>query len=349
MAGLWCDGFDHYGNSSVARDNMLDGVYAQLGNQVNVSTSIVRTGTYSLRTLDGENNLITRRVFGGTKTRVGVGFGFYLSALPSVSNALFPFSFRDSDNNIQVKIGINTDGTITAYRDTTAIGTSDSPAVTAAAWQHMECWVTCDNSAGTVEVRVNGVTVLDLSSLDTQGQSTSAMTQWAFYNSVNPVCQSWIDDLFAADDSGSYNNDFIGDRRVLTQMPVADTAQADWPLSTGSDGYALIDDVSPDDDSSYIYAETSGLDSEFALDDLPEEVSAIAFTNLVHRSRKDEAGDCNVQTGMVSGGEVASGTDRAITSEYTYWGDVIELDPDTGAPFSRSGWNAATLRISRTA
>jgi hypothetical protein len=72
--------------------------------------------------------------------------------------------------------------------------------------------------------------------------------------------------------------------------------------------------------------------------------------------RKTDAGAGNVQMGLVSSAvgsppapAVANGADRPITEVYTYWQDVIELDPATGAPWAASAVNDVKLRFERTA
>ncbi|MEG0818334.1 MAG: hypothetical protein RSG56_02725, partial [Brevundimonas sp.] len=63
---------------------------------------------------------------------------------------------------------------------------------------------------------------------------------------------------------------------------------------------------------------------------------------------QSQPGTTWVQQGIVSGGDVALGLDRSITEAYTYWADVIEVDPDTGAPWTRAAYNASRRRFVKT-
>jgi len=71
----------------------------------------------------------------------------------------------------------------------------------------------------------------------------------------------------------SYVDDWVvgyggwpGDLRIVRAQPTGDTATEEWTPSTGVDSYAMLDEVGPDDDTTYIY--TSGSDGEQTLVDI---------------------------------------------------------------------------------
>lgn len=368
MALIFCDGFDHYG---VDETNMLDGVYAELrtgfGSAAPAAlvTTNPRTGTHNLRWTDHAsetNSRVVRRVLGGAKTTVGLAVAAYLNALPSANDIYVLYDFRDTANVVQVSIIVQSTGIIAAFRGDrqtgTQIGTTATPAVTADAYQHIETMVTFDSTVGEVEVRVNGVTVLSLTGVDTTASANQECSQIGLTCGPNnttlsltdPNVTTDIDDCFCYDDTGSFNNTFIGDRRVLTLFPNADTAIADWTPLSGS-GFSNIDEADPDDDTSYITAAAGAspaLASEFDLDDLPVGVASISAVVVVNRMRKTTAGVANVQASLVSGASEAAGTDRALTEAYTYYQDVIEADPDTAAPFTPAAVDSVKLKVERT-
>lgn len=365
MALLWCDGFDHYGADE---NNLLDGVWAEVSSGMVLDASNPRTGTHALRHPGGttNGNNIARRVFGAGLTTVGFGHAFYLENLPAQNDRVGIAQFRDINNNAQISIQVLTTGAVrvvgagTANRlDGPVIATSDDAVVTAGAYQHFECMVTIDDTAGAVEVRINGTTVIAVTDVDTKQTAESDVRQVTFgkYGALTTSApEMWFDDVFCWDTSGSQNNDFIGDRRVITLFPNEDTAQADWSVVDGAsppgEGYEAIDEADPDDDDSYIATDTVGHVSEFELENVPADIVTISAIQLVNRMRKDDAGTCNVQASLVTGGSPeaeANGADRPITEIYTYWQDVIELDPDSAAPWTPEGFNASRLKLERTA
>ena len=349
MALLWCDGFDHYG----VIGNMTEGVYAQVAN-VSLSTSNPRTGTHHL-SIQSSGTL--RRVLGGAKTTVGLAAAFYYASLPTQNNSTRIFTYHDAANSPQITIVLESTGVISVRRGTTtgtSLGDSGTPVITAETYQHIECVVFFSQTVGTVEVRVNGVTVVSISGVDTVNTGLVECSQVLIGGSSGgggaaPVD---IDDYFCYDDTGSFNNTFLGDRRVLTLFPDADTIQADWtPVGSGT-GFGAIDEANPDGDTTYISAGIPGSPtptSEFGMENLPAGVSAISGVVLVNMSRKTEAGIANVQMSVISGASETAGTDQPMTEIYTYRQDVFEIDPASAAPFTPSEVDALLIKADRTA
>jgi hypothetical protein len=301
---------------------------------------------------------VLRRVLGGAKTTVGIAGAFYYPSLPATARTVRIFDFRDASNAVQVSIGLDTTGTISAYRGLvnsgTLLGVSASPVITAETYSHIEAMVFFSQTVGTVEVRVNGVTVLSLTGLDTVSSSLVECSQVAIggNSAIGAGVAVDIDDVFCYDDTGSFNNTFIGDRRVLTLFPDADTIQADWAVVGAANGFDAINQATPDGDTTYISAGVPGSPtptSEFSMENLPAGVSAISGVVLVNMSRKTEAGIANVQMSVISGASELAGTDQPMTEIYTYRQDVFETDPASAAPFTTSEVDALLIKADRTA
>lgn len=357
MALQFIDGFDHYGTGAGSLTAMANGVYANVG-QTGPSNTQVRTGTYGLK-MAAVSNDFYRRVFSGSVATAGLGYAHWCGSLP-VNNATYILAaFRDSGNLDQCAIVLQSTGAIAAYRGNGAIngsysallGTS-SPVIVTSSWQHIECRVTIDDTVGTVEVRVDGVTVLSLTGKDTKATATAGTAQVMWGRGSDsigtPVVTEYIDDLFAWDTTGGANNDFIGDRRVRTIFPDGNAATQEWAVTGAASAYQAINEAAPDGDTSYISASTSPTTSEFTLQDAPVSVGAISGAQTYVYAKKTDAGTATMQVSMLSGVSVSAGADRPVTTAYTYWMDMHPVDPATGAPWTRDGLNAATLRVRRT-
>lgn len=357
---IFCDGFDHYG---LDETNMTDGAYAQVDSaalQWALSTTIPRTGTHNLRR--GVSGLgQVRRVFpGGLETSVGQAAAVRFSNLPTSNNVYVLYDFRDTANAIQISLIVQSTGILSVKRGNMTsgveIGVTLTPAVVAEAYQHIETFVTFNNTTGSIEVRVNGVTVISETGIDTVSSSNEEASQVALHCGHNITSATGhgvitdVDDYFCYDDSGSFNNTFIGDRRVLTLFPDADTAQADWTPLSGT-GFSNIDEPDPDDDTTYISTAAGGSPnpvSEFSMENLPAGVSTISAVVIVNRMKKTEAGLANVLPSIVSGSSEAPGEDHPLTEAYAYYHEVIEADPDTSSPFTPSAVDSAKLKLERT-
>lgn len=353
---IWAEGFDHYGTSpNGGRDAMLSGEWAQFssaGNPPVISTDQKRTGSYSLKLAYNHlalTGLIARRVIGSTKTVVGIGFGVYLDSLPVLNNE-HGLEIRNGSNVNILRVSVDSDGSIGLYKGSghTSIGNSD-PCIGASSWNHIETKVIVDNVVGEVEVRVNGLPVIHLTNLDL---GVSGASQFVWGNPDGDVAvsdQTWyIDDIVVWDDTGTYNNDFMGGQRVVLIFPNADTAQDDWVPVGDSDAFDCVDNVPPDGDSTYISSDNTGDVTEMELAGLPPETQNIAGVYIPFMGKLEDAGVGNVQISLVSGGEVSLGPDTVLTTAYTYWGGIHETDPDTDAPWTKTALEAALLRIEKT-
>ena len=115
--------------------------------------------------------------------------------------------------------------------------------------------VVFNDTTGSIVVKVDGVTVLSVSGIDTVATGNVECTQVVFGTSNTNQAVTWyMDDLHVFDGLGSVNNDFIGDKRVLLQLPDADTAVTDWVRNGGATDYERINELSQDGDTTYIEA-----------------------------------------------------------------------------------------------
>lgn len=357
MAILWAESFDYYGLSETA---MTNGLWAQVSSW-DLSTTRARTGTHSLSlTAPGSTagQAVARRVFGGAKTTVGVAFASYLTDLPA-SNNTYGIEFRDTANNENLSIVIQSTGILTARRGATATGTTiastDAPALVANAWNHIEIKAVAGNgTAGAVEVRVNEVTVLNLTGIDTVDTSNVEFSQvvWGELSGTQPTTIGWyLDDIFTWDTNVVGDNDvvdFVGDKKVFTCFTTADTAEADFLKSAGATGYTLIDEATPDD-ADYIYSATDGDVSEFEITDLPANAAEVIAVIPVPRVLKTDAGTVFFKADLVTNGDATAADEIPATTQATYWPFVFTKNPDTGVPHTPTTFNATKLRLSRVA
>lgn len=349
MALQFIDSFDHYGTGATGTANMLAGPYAQ-ADQSNPSATQKRTGINSLE-IELGTAIKYRRVLSSAQTVVSVGFGIFLTALPTNNNSYYPITFRDAANSVQVSLIINSTGTVSVYRGTgtgTLLGTS-SIALTASAWHHLEIKVVFSQTVGTVTVNINSISALALTGLDTVNTALVECSQIAAtIAGAGNAHVYYIDDLYCTDGSGSSNTGLLGDCKVYTLYPNADGALEEWTLSTGTDSFALIDEAIPDGDTTYIEAAAVNDDTEVGFENLPADVVNVYGVQVVSSMKKTDAGACSVQQSINSDGTVGTGTTHSITTAYTYWQSMFEVDPDTSAQWTKAGVDAAQVRVTRT-
>lgn len=348
---IWADSFDHYG---LLTSNMLAGVYAQLltssAGTIDISTAFARTGTHSLKfgTANSGNPTLARRTFGGSpRITCGIGMAAYMTALPS-TNVAAGFQLRDISNTAILTAIMQSDGSICIRKGSEAGAVQDiSDAVlSAGTFHHIELWATFDTVAGAFEVRVNGRTVLNTGGLNLGSVGAAQVVFGSFV--TRDIGDWYLEDIFAADDSGTYNNTFLGAQRILTEFPTGDTAQADWALNGAGTGHGCISEAAQDGDTTYISAPTAGNKSDFSLPSLPSELAEIAGVYVPVMARLNAAGIGNIKPSMKSSTDLLAGNDDPLTTGYTYYGSVFEYDPHTSAAWTKAGLEAALLRLEKS-
>lgn len=357
MAIRWMDNFSMYGSDEAL---MLNGLYAAnssiLGScalvddpDPNITSTVL--SHFGLGAGSGQT---TRFVLPSTQATVGVALRLWMNHLPSDSAmSAVPIVFCDGSNVTLMSLWITTTGVIHMLRSGTTSGStivaqSTGPVLVANAWQHIEAKVFFSATVGTIEVRVDGVVVINATGLNTTAGPCAQIRQENDNNSTGGGIGWYIKDYIIWDGSGSENNNFVGSCSVVTLTPTSDSS-FNWTASTGSTGFNLIDEVPPNEETDYISAaDPPPAASTFGLSNLPVDVTSVKGLMSVVRARKTDGGDGKLQNSMVSAGVAGAGTDRAVTTSYTYWFDVFEVDPNTGSAWAPAAVDAATLKLNRT-
>lgn len=342
MSILFMDNFSNYGGSIA---HMKEGVWAAssgvlnlLANPDGVSSGLV------LRASDSGAESI-RKVFDqGPQTTVGIHVRVYFPEL-SATNTTF-IRLLDQAAATQVGISMDASGYLSVTRGSTVLGTTAAPAIVAGSWIHLELKVVVSETVGTIELRVDERTVIDLENQDTVATSNVEISGFLLGNGTNSTV--YFNDLILWNGSGSENNDFLGDYSVVTLLPVSDIA-LNWATSSGATGYNLIDETLTVDDTDYISADDSPpAASEFGLSDLPADIVSVKALQTVARMLKTDSGTATGQVSLKSGGVLDSGDDHAVSVSATYYVDISELDPDTSALWTPVSVNNASVVIDRT-
>jgi hypothetical protein len=214
----------------------------------------------------------------------------------------------------------------------TVLGTS-TETLSTSIWHYPEIEAAIDDASGIVAVWLDGVKVIDLSGVDTKQQSEAGVDRIRFQlNGLNQFTTPTIDDVYVTNGGTR-----LGESRVAVLYPSADTADADWTPSTGTDHYALVDEATVNGDTEYVASGTVGDLDLYEVSDLgvtPDTIHAVQVTMC---ARKNDAATREVRSKVRSSAATANGTPHALTANYVYYRDVFETDPDTTAAGHRPG------------
>lgn len=345
MSILFADDFKGYGFSSGL---MLNGLWGSMPASLIEDPDPNATGPVLCLSSAGFG---PRRPFlQGSKTVVGVAFRLWLTGLPGGSGQLC--AMRDASNGFPCMLMLDATGAILVGRNRPVngaipiIGQTATPVITANAWNHIEVKFTMSSPVGgAVEVRVNGVTVLSLVNVNTGANSAEQVSLESGEGQFTGAC---IKDFVVWDNTGGQNTNFLGTVSVVGLVPTADVF-LNWTPSTGTTGFNLLDNSPPVDGTDYISAGfPAPAASIFELDNLPVNVSSVRALITQIRARKEDGGDGNIQASLISGTDTGNGADRPITTAFTYYEDVFEVDPHTAAPWTPGAVDLARFKINRT-
>lgn len=367
----WMDGFEHYGSKT----HMTEGVggaaaWSEVDTQWTLSTTNPATGTYHVRLTAASNagNQNLRRVWGVAKQVVGLGYRFSVSNLPAIDltgAALVLADIRDASNVHHLAVVMGTDGSVIAVRGAdlaagamggTVLGRSD-PCIAAAGYHHIEIKAKIDNTTGYIEVRINEVTVLNVTGVDTQSTANATAAQFSILQSGNAAQSSPgfgtfdVEDIYAWDDDNTDAEntvvDWVGDKGCYFRKPNADTATSGFTRSTGATNYSLIDEVPPSGGTDYLTDSTGTARTIVEVEDLPGNVSEVIAWMPVIYATKEDSGSVTLRGGVVVGTDESYGPDDSPSTSFAYLSPGPKtIDPSTGV-----AWDNATvpnLLIERT-
>ena len=352
MSIIHADSFSGYGLNTTGT-YMTEGIYAEVGSGVGPKADPDGVSTGYVLQHGGSGNSTTPWRYalqGGATQKVGQANRVWYSALPANGPKDRFMMWNDVSNNWLAYITCETTGALSFVINTGGSGTSYTtsiPVITAQGWWHVEAYYMPDGAGtATFEVRVEGVTVLSQTGVTAPVNYTAQMS--SYRNNISNNSAVYIKDLVLWDGNGTRNNDFLGSVKVKNLAVVSDVSLGGWTLSSGTDGFALLDNVPPVDTDYASADNTPPAAMSYELDDLPLDTSSVKALISRVRAKKADGGDGQLQVSMISSGVAAAGSDRPITAAWIFWRDVQELDPNTAAPWTRTTANAAQLKIDRT-
>ena len=208
-----------------------------------------------------------------------------------------------------------------------------------ALWYYFEVKVVVNPSSNfqaSVEVRVNGIVVYPLTSIDVSGAGYGCV--WPNLHTFAPVLSGcWaVCDFVVLDNTGANNTSYLGDVRVVAQLPAGDGFHQDWAPLSGSSHFAQVDAASPPGDTDYNSTATVGNMDSYVFP-TPPTSSQVFGVQVNVWSRKSDAGAREVEALAR-----LSGTDEVSPqmSLSTVYGDqmaIFEIDP------SGAAWTSLSL------
>lgn len=325
----YCDGFETYTDPAKRWDS---------GSTGSVGPTYARTGAAAIELNLGQ--FCMRRFQASAANAAVIVQGAAVRVHNEHGGVPTIFSLLD-EGTVQVYLRWNgsTDSSLSAVRGNgTVLGSSAGAVVPFdEVYRYIEWKVTLHNSAGAIQVWVNGVSVINLSGIDT----TNTANAYATHHRIGQIAGNQrcrFDDYYVLNgDSGS--NTPLGDCRVV---PLAVTGAGNSTQFTPSAGsnFQNVDDTNPNDDTDYNASSTAGHKDLFALADSAVTAGTVHGLQVITRARKDDAGARTMRNLIRTNGTDFESGDFAMADSYQSFGEVWDVNPDTAAAWTISDINA---------
>lgn len=324
MALILMEGFDHYNTSA----------HQQLKGWNVVGLSSYVTGRFAGQAFSTPNS---NKLFTTSGTIIA-GFAVRLG----VVNAAFVSFFNVSTLHVDLRTDIN--GNLYATRNGTTIGSVSSTLLLTGVWYYIELKITISDTVGVVVVKVDGITALNLSGVDTQNGITTTMTAIAL-GTLSTSTHAY-DDMYILNTTGSApNNDFIGEKRITTIFPNGAGSSTQFTPSAGSNYQNVDDTTSIDSDTTYNSSSTPGHIDLYAFENTITGTSTINGIQTNLTVRKDDAGTRTVRPKIRHSSTNYDGTSANLSASYTMLSEKFETNPGTGVAWTTSDVDNAEFGV----
>jgi hypothetical protein len=338
MALEFCDGFDHYTSATAGASRKWDSTNTA------GSTSAGRFAGNSWGTQNQPLSL-TQGQLTSVATRT-VGFACQIGQITGGVGVVPIFQFLDAGTTqIEIRQVTGGGGVLQVTRNGTALATSTST-LTVNTWYYIEFQATIHPTAGSFTLRVTsgGTTSVwaSASGVNTRNTSNSTTDGLGFPNAGYPIT---VDDFYCLNSSGSVNNTFLGESRILTNLPSADDTAATgtnllWTPNSGTPHFSRANETNPDDDTSYVSSATAGQIDTYKYAAISP-TGAIAALQVTLCERKDDVGTRTTCVAYRSSGgtNYAGANNFSPTSSYLMNRQIFETDPATSSAWTASAIN----------
>lgn len=340
MALLYCDSFAHYDQAHIlskwTQFRFVDGPSTLYGRGGRFGVNMNAGGPSQLsKTLPPRDNIVVGAYSQMNGAQAGA---FYQAQVPD--------GFQTLATVCELKM--LPDGTVAATSGNEIIANPKTlvlPQKTPFFW---EAKINTVLSAGkilpTMVVRINGEQIISGSA--SVGHATNLAGDAKFdYHTFRNIAfpGSYLGDLYICDQSGTRNNDFLGDVKVGAIFPRLDSSTMQWTPSSGATGFNRVNSHVPLDDASYIQTNTPTQLAEFFFDTIASFSGEILGFQYSLYSRKTDEGTRIVN--HTAGLGAFKGADQYLGDGYFYRHLPFDVEPVSGLPPTPALINAQTFGI----
>lgn len=274
MGRLWSSGFEL--NSTTANVEFTASAVAV----PTIQTTTVRSGTYAAQ-VTSLGSGISKGLSYDYSSAVSNGPHFYrfylrVATLPSAENYICYITGTG-----EIDLTLDNTGALRLYDEDGVIG-SPSSALSLNTWYRIE--ITFDGTAAAgshiVRARIDGTEFAGASNRSMSGGLKTFVFGGNLADEANTTGNWYFDDIGINDSTGSFQNSYPGEGEIIHLRPNAAGDNAQWAGGTGST-FAEVDEVTPDNATTYIQSNTLNQISDFNIDATPAALASDDTINVV--------------------------------------------------------------------
>ena len=334
MAILWLDGFDNYPSGTAE----TTAKWTDLDASTQVTWPAGYNQGFCLHMANGSGGTQHYSTSWTGVSTIGIGMWFRPGNVPAGDQQLFRLN---EGATTHVGVGRDSSGNWGVGRGTTnaPIWTS-TKAMQSNVWQHVELIVTINNTTGSVELKIDGNTEINQTTIDTQNGGTGVIDQWSI---VRNTSWNWdMDHVYVFDTTGTFANTFMGpSTEIYTLSPNAAGDSSGWTRSGGTANYEMVDEVPSDSDTTYVSDGTTNTQDLYNMADLPSNVGTIHHVETSVWGKNEAAGTGGVILQAKHSTSTNDGSSQNFTTGYVRYLQGFPTNPSTSAQWTKSEVDAA--------
>jgi len=302
-----------------------------------VSDAHARTGTYALHTSSGDYALFD---LGSGKTEIYLGVGVYITG-GQYSYTLV--ELIDTGGTSQLSFAVeDTNQIFKVYRgDVNDTLIASGGLIPLNHWQYIEAHVVIHDTSGICTVKVNGSQIINFSGDTNNGGASDIKVIRLGTNtgSIPSYADVYFDDLVVNDTTGSYNNSWTGRGGIELLSPNGAGTSTDLTASAGSN-YECVDEQPPDDDTTYVYGSTQDDHDGYTLTNTTQTGTVEAIKWFAYAKTTAAGSDAIKRHLRINGTDYNGASDLNLTTDYAYYKEILEENPDDSAAFETADLDA---------
>lgn len=334
MARVWWEGFDHRAGTTQMQQQYaavtgtlyVAGRFGGFAWDMDPGNNFIKTlpaaDRYSVGFALRATTLLT---MAAASTRVA-SFGY--GAITGTGHTSHVYLAFDEGGRIYIKTGAGA-----------TLFTSDPLVIALNTWHFISFAAIVSDTVGQVSLAIDGLTIANLSGLDTKNGATGTADMCVFYlGSSLGSADVLIDDLYIDDTYA-----ILPERRVEMIVPNIEGATIQWIPSTGTDNSATVDE-NPPSTTDYNSASAVGELDLLGCTTLVATPASIDGVKVIGFGAKTDAASRQVAYGIKSGGITNNGATFELTATMKYEANLFLTDPGTSAAWVKAGIDALELQ-----